>query len=68
MQQSATHPGGCVALCLNDDTKEHPMDIRDTIHAEHTKTLDTDGLRAHFPISGLFAHDAMNRPIRTTTV
>lgn len=36
------------------------MDIRDTIHPEHAKTLDTEGLRAHFHISGLFAPDAMN--------
>ncbi|MEK1926361.1 MAG: hypothetical protein AAAB11_13125, partial [Rhizobium giardinii] len=36
------------------------MDIRDTIHPEHAKALDTEGLRAHFHISGLFAPDAMN--------
>lgn len=36
------------------------MDIRDTIHPDHARTLDTDGLRAHFHIAGLFAPDAMN--------
>ncbi len=49
-----------MALCLNDNIKNRPMDIRDTIHPEHAKALDTEGLRAHFHISGLFAPDAMN--------
>lgn len=33
------------------------MDIREPIHSEHAKTLDTDGLRREFLIDTLFAPD-----------
>ena len=30
------------------------MDIRQPVHSEHAKTLDTDGLRRHFLVESLF--------------
>lgn len=30
------------------------MDIRQPLHSEHARTLDTDGLRRHFLVEGLF--------------
>ena len=33
------------------------MDIRQPIHSEHFKTLDTEGLRRHFLVDGLFTPD-----------
>jgi 4-deoxy-L-threo-5-hexosulose-uronate ketol-isomerase len=33
------------------------MDIRQPIHSEHAKTLDTDGLRRHFLVEDLFVAD-----------
>jgi 4-deoxy-L-threo-5-hexosulose-uronate ketol-isomerase len=33
------------------------MDIRQPIHSEHFKTLDTEGLRRHFLVDGLFKPD-----------
>jgi len=33
------------------------MDIRQPIHSDHVKTLDTEGLRRHFLIDGLFKAD-----------
>ena len=33
------------------------MDIREPLHSEHAKTLDTDGLRRHFLIENLFVPD-----------
>ena len=35
------------------------MDIRQPIHSEHARTLDTDGLRRHFLVEVMFAADAM---------
>ena len=33
------------------------MDIRQSIHSEHAKTLDTDGLRREFLIDKIFDAD-----------
>lgn len=33
------------------------MEIRQPVHSEHAKTLDTEGLRRHFLVEGLFAPD-----------
>lgn len=35
------------------------MDIREPLHSEHAKALDTDGLRRHFLIETLFVPDAI---------
>ena len=35
------------------------MDIRQPIHSEHARTLDTDGLRRHFLVEEMFEADAM---------
>ena len=34
------------------------MDIRQPIHSEHARTLDTEGLRRHFLVERLFQPDA----------
>ena len=33
------------------------MDIRQPIHSEHARTLDTEGLRRHFLVEDLFVAD-----------
>ena len=33
------------------------MEIRQPVHSEHAKTLDTEGLRRHFLVEGLFVPD-----------
>ena len=33
------------------------MDIRQPVHSDHARTLDTEGLRRHFLIEGLFKAD-----------
>ncbi|MBP9907701.1 MAG: 5-dehydro-4-deoxy-D-glucuronate isomerase, partial [Rhodoferax sp.] len=33
------------------------MEIRQPIHSDHVKTLDTEGLRRHFLVDGLFKPD-----------
>jgi 4-deoxy-L-threo-5-hexosulose-uronate ketol-isomerase len=33
------------------------MEIRQPVHSEHAKTLDTEGLRRHFLVDGLFVAD-----------
>ncbi len=33
------------------------MEIRQPVHSEHAKTLDTEGLRRHFLVDGLFVPD-----------
>lgn len=35
------------------------MDIRQPIHSDHARTLDTDGLRRHFLVEHMFEADAM---------
>ena len=35
------------------------MDIRQPIHSDHARTLDTDGLRRHFLVENMFQADAM---------
>jgi len=34
------------------------MEIRQPIHSEHARTLDTEGLRRHFLVQDLFKPDA----------
>ncbi|HGL4258391.1 5-dehydro-4-deoxy-D-glucuronate isomerase [Burkholderia dolosa] len=36
------------------------MDVRQGIHSEHAKTLDTAGLRRHFLVDSVFARDALS--------
>ncbi|UXU89745.1 5-dehydro-4-deoxy-D-glucuronate isomerase [Burkholderia sp. S-53] len=36
------------------------MEVRQGIHSEHAKTLDTAGLRRHFLVENLFAPDALS--------
>ena len=33
------------------------MEIRQPIHSDHVRTLDTEGLRRHFLVDGLFKAD-----------
>ena len=35
------------------------MDIRQPIHSDHARTLDTNGLRRHFLVENMFEADAM---------
>ena len=35
------------------------MDVRQALHSEHFKTLDTAGLRREFLVEGLFVPDQM---------
>jgi 4-deoxy-L-threo-5-hexosulose-uronate ketol-isomerase len=37
--------------------KELKMQIRQPVHSEHAKQLDTDGLRRHFLVEGMFVAD-----------
>ncbi|WP_370539447.1 hypothetical protein [Burkholderia cenocepacia] len=36
------------------------MDVRQGIHSEHAKALDTAGLRRHFLVENVFAPDALS--------